>query len=408
MGSALLTSGDRVGAARLTAVDALRGAVMVIMALDHVRDFFHRAALASASPTDLSTTTPLLFMTRWVTHFCAPIFMFTAGLGAYLWWTRGEGRTRSQLSMFLLTRGLLLLVLELTVMRVAYNFDLSFRDPVLLLVLWVLGAGMVVMAALVWLPIPWLAGSSVALIALHNLLDGISASQLGSWAPVWNLLHETGAFPFAGLLVIVGYPLVPWVAVMACGFASGRLLSLAPEARRQRLLWIGSILTVGFVVVRALNVYGDPLPWTGQRSEVYSVLSFLNTTKYPPSLAFLLMTLGPAFVALAWLTRRQPGPANPLVVLGRAPLFFFVLHFCAAHLLALLFAAIRYGADVWRFAFHPLPSMGGPAHLFPPGFGYDLWVVYAVWAMVVVGLYPACRWFATIKEARRSSWLTYL
>jgi len=378
---------------------------MVIMALDHVRDFIHRAAM-SFSPTDLAITTPAVFLTRWVTHFCAPIFMFTAGLGAFFWWR--QGRTRKQLSTFLLTRGLWLVVLELTVMRLASNFDFSQEYPVLLLVLWVLGVCMIGMAALVWLPVRVLAALSIGAILFHNLLDSIRAAEVGSPAGLWNLVHEVGAFRVAGAVVIVGYPLIPWIAVMALGFCFGRLFQLEQPVRRRYLTMIGAAATVGFLVVRALNGYGDPAPWSSQRSPVYTVLSFLNTTKYPPSLLFLLMTLGPGLLALAHFDRPRIRSSHPLVVFGRVPLFYFVLHFYAAHAAAVILALLRYGGAALGFMFQPVPSMGGPADQFPPGFGYDLWVVYLVWAAVVLGLYPLCRWFARVKAAHHDWWLSYL
>ena len=339
----------------------------------------------------------MLFFTRWITHLCAPAFMFTAGLGAFLWWQRGK--TRRQLSMFLVTRGAWLMVLEITVMRLAYDFDFSGSYPLLLLVLWVLGLCMIGLAALIWLPVPVLAGLSLAVIALHNSLDGVDPARFGDAAPLWNLLHQPGAFTLAGMTVIVGYPLIPWIAVMALGFCAGRLFLMERAVRRRRLIAIGAAAVVGFVVVRALDVYGDPAPWTTQPSPVYTVLSFLNTTKYPPSLEFLLMTLGPALLALAWFDRPGLKASSPLVVFGRVPLFYFMLHFCLAHAAAALLAFIRYGSAARTFVFHPVPSMGGPSELFPPRFGYDLWVAYAVWAPIVVALYPVCRWFARIKAS---------
>lgn len=345
-------------------------------------------------------------MTRWVTHVCAPVFMFTAGLGAFLWWK--NNRTLKQLSWFLLTRGLWLVTLELTVMRVAYNFDFSQRDPILLLVLWVLGACMVWMAALVWRPARGLAVSTLALIALHNCLDSVSASRFGVYAGVWNLLHQVGAFRLAGRVVIVGYPLVPWIALMAAGFCVGPVFMKDPSARRRYLLRIGAAATLAFVVIRGLNVYGDPASWSTQSSPIFTALSFLNATKYPPSLAFVLMTLGPALLALAYFDQRTLKPSNPLVVLGRVPLFYFVMHFYVAHAAAALFAWLTYGRASLAFVFHPVPSMGGPQELFPAGFGYDLPVVFGVWALIVAGLYPACRWFAKIKEGRRDWWSAYL
>ncbi len=378
---------------------------MILMALDHVRDFVHRGAMSS-SPTDLATTTPVLFLTRWVTHFCAPAFMFTAGLGAFLWWRRG--RTRRELSTFLLTRGLWLILLELTVMQLAYNFDVSPRYPVFLLVLWVLGLCMIGLAALIWLPIPVLTALSLVVIALHNLLDGVDPSRLGEAAALWSLLHQPGAFSLAGLTFIVGYPLVPWVAVMAVGFCAGELFLAEEDVRRRRLVVYGALITAGFLGLRWLNGYGDPVPWAPQRSPVYTALSFLNTTKYPPSLDFLLMTVGPTLLALAWLDRLGLRATNPVVVFGRVPLFYFGLHFYAAHAVAVILALIQYGRGALEFVFHPLPSIGGSAELFPPGFGYDLWVTYVVWLALILALYPVCRWFAGVKARRRDWWLGYL
>ncbi|MFL5494618.1 MAG: DUF1624 domain-containing protein [Gemmatimonadales bacterium] len=390
---------------RLEPIDALRGAVMILMALDHVRDFVHRGAM-SDSPTNLATTTPALFLTRWVTHLCAPTFMFTAGLGAFLWWRRG--RTRQQLATFLLIRGLWLIVLEVTVMRLAYNFDLSQRYPLLLVVLWALGACMIGLALLLWLPIQVLLVVSLAAIALHNGLDNVNAAQFGSAAAVWNLLHQPGAFALAGTTIIVAYPLVPWIAVMALGFCAGPLFLMERAVRRRRLAVLGAAATLAFVVIRGLNGYGDPVPWGPQPSPSYTVLSFLNTTKYPPSLDFLLMTLGPSLLALAWLDRPGFRPPAPLLVFGRVPLFYFVLHFYAAHAAAVLLAVLTYGRGALAFVFHPVPSMGGPRELFPPRFGWDLWVAYLAWALIVLALYPVCRWFAEIKARRRDWWLSYM
>jgi uncharacterized membrane protein len=208
--------------------------------------------------------------------------------------------------------------------------------------------------------------------------------------------------------VVVGYPLVPWIAVMALGFCLGELFTIEAQARRRALVLIGTAAILAFVVLRALNLYGDPAPWSVQHSGVYTALSFLNTTKYPPSLAFLLMTVGPTLLALAWLDGRDVPPSHPFLAFGRVPLFYFVLHFYAAHALAVLFAAAQYGSVALAFVFHPVPSMGGPRELFPADFGYKLWVAYAVWALVVVALYPLCRWFARIKASRHGWWWRYL
>ncbi len=393
-------------APRLQSIDVLRGSVMVLMALDHVRDFFHSSA-ASFSPTDLSKTTPVLFFTRWITHFCLPVFMFAAGMGAFLWWRRGN-RSRSELSRFLLTRGLWFVLLELTVMQLAYDFNFSSRYLILMLILWIFGACMVLMAALIYLPLRVLAVASVAVIALHNCLDGISASRFGSAGWIWNLIHQPGVVAFAGRQVLVPYTLLPWIAVMAAGFCFGQLFLLESARRRRMMLRIGLLATLAFFVIRAINHYGDPAPWSVQRSALFTVLSFLNCTKYPGSLDFLLMTLGPAILVLALIDGCSLKPSHPLVVFGRVPMFYFVLHFYAIHALAVLMAWARYGRPAFSFMFNPLPSIGGPAKLFPANFGYNLWVVYLVWMVIVVSLYPLCRWFAKVKAERRDWWLSYL
>jgi len=401
---------------RLLSVDALRGGVMIVMALDHVRDFIHRGAM-SQSPTDLTTTTTALFLTRWVTHFCAPVFMLTAGLGAYFYMFRrrpGEGASRdgdgttAQLSRFLVTRGLWLIFLELTLMQLAYNFDVSPGYPIFLLVLWVLGACMIVLAGLIWIPITWLTVLSVATIGLHHLLDGVRAQGFGSLGPIWTLLHQVGAFPFAGRILIAPYTLIPWFAVMTLGYCLGPIFA-RPAVERQRLLMrAGILITIAFLLVRGLNVYGDPARWSWQPSATFTVLSFLNTSKYPPSLSFLLMTLGPSLVVLSYLDRAKFTRSNPLIVFGRVPLFYFVVHFFAAHAAIVVLALATYGTAALGFMFQPVPSMGGSANSFPPDFGYHLWVAYAVWLAIVITLYPLCAWFARVKERNTNWWLSYL
>src|SRR5436305_1692554 len=284
------------------------------------------------------------------------------------------------------------------VILVAYYFHLPFRDPVLLLVLWALGACMIMLAALIYLPVTVLAVLSVAVILLHNSFDSVAGGA------VWTVLHRPGVLRFGGLIFFVAYPLVPWIAVMAAGFCFGRVLLLDPVRRRRIMLTLGVTLTIAFFVIRAVNRYGDPVPWSGPRA----VLSFLNCTKYPPSLDFILMTLGPALLALAWLDGRSLRPGNPLIVFGRTPLFYFVAHFYAAHIVAKGLALVRYGHPALSFLFQPVPSMGGPRQLFPADFGYDLWVVYVVWISIVIAMYPLCRWFGKVKAAHREWWWSYL
>ena len=392
------------GQRRLQAVDALRGAVMILMALDHVRDFISSAAM-SFSPTDLTRTTTSLFLTRWITHFCAPVFAFTAGIGSFLWLRRD--RTTGQLSRFLLTRGLWLMLLELTALRWILFLQIGINNRLIILsVIWMLGLAMVVLAALVHLPARWLAALSIAVIAGHNLFDSVEPSRFGGAAWVWDILHQQAVFRFRGANFLVAYPLVPWIAVMAAGYCLGPVLRWEPARRQRFLVRLGIALSIAFVVIRALNRYGEPVPWAVQHSALFTVLSFLNCTKYPPSLDFLLMTLGPALVAMAWLERVRFSDANPLIVFGRVPLFYFVVNLAVIHVLAILVGFFRYG---WHgFLLLPAPSMGGPAQAFPANYGISLLSVYWMWIAVVVMLYPVCRWYAQLKQRRHDWWLSYL
>jgi uncharacterized membrane protein len=293
-------------------------------------------------------------------------------------------------------------------MQFAYNFNFSSGNLVLLLILWIFGICMLAMAALVHLPVRWLTAFGIAVVVGHNALDRFRAPDFGPGAWAWMLLHQPGILNVASRSALVTYTILPWIGIMALGFCFGEVLLLAPDERRRIMRRIGVALTVAFFVIRTIDHYGDPAPWSAQKSPLFTLLSFLNCTKYPASLDFLLMTMGPALIALAWLDRHPLSASNPISVFGRVPFFFFVLHFYLIHLLAALAAWLRYGADAFAFIFHPLPSMGGPAQLFPRGFGYELWVVYLVWLLVVASLYPFCRWYASIKSRRRDWWLGYL
>jgi uncharacterized membrane protein len=386
---------------RVQALDILRGLVMVIMALDHTRDYVHAAAMAY-QPEDLSRTTAAIFMTRWVTHFCAPVFMLLAGAGAYLR-LRNRG-TRALLSQFLLTRGFWLIALEFTVVRAAFFFDLA-GPPFILLVFWALGMSMIALAALIHLPNRVLLAVSLALIAGHNLLDPLQPGRFGALGWVWQILHVQGLLTTAPP-TIVAYPLLPWIGVMAAGFCFGRVYTLDPERRRQMLWRLGVMLTAAFVVLRAINVYGDPRPWRQQDSQLFTVLSFLNTTKYPPSLLFLLMTLGPAMVFLAVVDRVRVRDRHPLVVFGRVPLLYFVLHIPLVHAFAIGLTWLRYGNA--PFLWLAPPTLGTPREAFPPDYGWDLWVAYAVTAAAVLVMYPNCLSFARLKAKGGSRWLSYM
>lgn len=389
-------------ARRVESVDVVRGLAMIAMALDHTRDFFG----VPGDPTNLATASAAFFFTRWVTHFCAPTFFLLTGVGARL--SRGR-RSVGELSRFLLTRGAGLIVFELLVMRCfAYQFNVDFRVT-MLLVLWALGWSMIALAAFVHLPVKWIVVFGALLVVGHNALDGFRAT-----GPLWTILHGPGfVVNTEQYVVFAAYPLVPWIGVTALGYALGDLWSAAPE-RRRTWLWRGGLACVAaFIVLRGLNIYGNPSPWTTQVSPLYTVLAFLNTTKYPPSLLFLLMTLGPVALLLATLERHSsmqnhaPGRAwwRPLLTFGRVPLFYYAVHFFLLHLLAVIVCALRYGSVHWMFE---SPDLSRYPFTPPPGWGYSLPVVYVTWIIIVVAMYPLCVRYGQLKAARRGGWTSYL
>jgi uncharacterized membrane protein len=389
---------------RLESIDIVRGAIMVLMALDHARDFFHHDALLF-EPTDLNQTNAALFFTRWVTHFCAPVFFFLAGTGAFL--SCGRGKSKNDLARFLASRGLWLVFLELTVVWClgwAFNFDYHMRG---LLVIWALGWSMIVLAALIYLPRWAITLFAVLMIAGHNLLDPIDPDAFGALAWVWKILHVPGELhPFPGATLAIAYPLVPWVGVMAAGYVFGAWFKLERRPRRKRIFWMGVALTAAFVIVRGLNVYGDPTPWNTRQSALFTFFSFINCEKYPPSLLYLLMTLGPVFVLLALLDRDLSPIIRPLIVFGRVPLFFYLVHLPLIHGIAVGLSYLKYGRADWLFLGPAgIPRFGAA---YPRDYGYGLLAVYLIWIAVVVLLYPLCRWFARVKQERRDGWLSYL
>ena len=383
------------GRARLESVDLLRGVIMILMAIDHTRDFF---GIPGQNPTNLATATAGLFLTRWVTHFCAPVFFLLTGTGAFLSLRR---RTPAELSWFLATRGLWLIVAEVVLLRcLAYQFNFDFRVT-MLLVLWALGWAMITLALLVRFP-AWVATAfGIVLIAGHNLLDAVKSAH-----PLWAILHQPGfVLNTPEHVVFAAYPLIPWVGVTAVGYGLGQIYRWDAERRRRFLLRLGLALTAGFVVIRGLNVYGDPSPWAAQHSSLFTVLSFLNVTKYPPSLSFLLMTLGPALLVLYAVDRRVPALLRPAVVIGKVPMFYYMLHFALIHLLAVITCWVGWGSPHWMFE---SPDLGHYPFTPPPGWGWQLPVVYLAWALVVLLMYPICRWFAGVKARRTDAWLSYL
>jgi len=385
---------------RIESVDIVRGVIMILMALDHTRDYFGDAA---ASPTNLATASAALFMTRWITHLCAPVFFLLTGTGASLARRR---RSTSELSRFLFTRGLWLIFLELVVYRcliLQFNFDYQVT---VLTVLWALGWAMIVLSALVYLPVKVVAAIGTVIIVLHNLLDSVNAQALGSFAPVWTVLHGPGVvFTDGHHMLFAAYPLVPWVGVTAVGYGLGELYRWDGARRRAFLLRAGVVLTAAFVVLRAVNVYGDPSRWAVQSTPLFTLLSFVNTTKYPPSLLFLLMTLGPALLFLRAVDERTPAWLQPALIIGKVPMFYFLLHFLLIHILTVLGALLRYGDAHWMFE---SPTLDHFPITQPPGWPLPLPAVWLIWISVPVMLYPLCRWFAGVRQRRTDWWLSYL
>ena len=372
---------------------------MVLMAIDHTRDFVNAEAMAFR-PEDLTQTTPLIFMTRWITHFCAPVFIFTAGMGA--WFRLERDQSPAALSRFLWTRGLWLLVLEVTAVRFAFFFNIT-SSPIFLLVFWSIGVSMIALGVMARLPFWATFSISAAMVLFHNLLDGVRVS--GSLAWLWRIIHQQGPLVLDPL-VVVGYPLVPWIGVIGLGFCAGRLYRLPEDQRRRVLLSLGLGLTLAFVALRTWNIYGDPRHWHPQPQPVFSLFSFLNATKYPVSLQFLLMTIGPALVFLSLTDRARPGARNPLVVFGRTPLFYFIVHLVVIHLAAVAMTWFRYGAA--PFLWTVPPTVGTPRDVFPPDYGWSLGVTYLVTAAVVAVMYVLCLWFMRLKSRRQSWWTSYL
>jgi uncharacterized membrane protein len=380
---------------RLESIDVVRGVIMIIMALDHTRDFF---GIPGQNPTNLASATAALFLTRWITFVCAPVFFLLTGTGAYLSLRR---RSAGELSRFLLTRGLWLIVLELSLVRCfAYQFNVDYRVT-MLLVLWALGWAMITLSMLVRLPAFVVTALGVLLIAGHNVFDSVNVAS-----PVWSILHSPGfVLNTPERVVFVAYPLIPWIGVTAAGYGLGHVYGWDTDRRRAFLLRLGLALSLAFVVIRGFNAYGDAARWAGQRTSLFTVLSFLNTTKYPPSLLFLLMTLGPAMVLLWSVDRGTPRVLRPALVIGKVPLFYYVLHFALIHLLAVVTCYARYGSAHWMFE---SPDLAHYPFSPPPGWGFSLPIVYVAWVFVVVAMYPLCRWFAAVKQRRSEPWLSYL
>ena len=395
---------------RLDAVDFVRGLVMVIMLLDHTRDYVHGAAL-QFDPLDLTHTTLGIYFTRWITHLCAPIFVFLSG--ASLQFQLQRGKPKSELSTFLLTRGLWLMLCEFTLVRSLVFFNLDYRFLGMAQVIWVIGLSMVCMAALIHLPLRALGVFGVAMILGHNGLDRIQFAPWqgpgtpgpGLWGSVWAVLHQQALLPMGpDHYLLLAYPLIPWVGVMAAGCAFGAIYGWEAQRRRGFLLRLGAGMILGFILLRSLNLYGDLHPWSPQATPLFTFLSFMKVEKYPPSLDYLLVTLGPGILALAWAEGRDFGTlGRASITFGRVPMFFYLLQWPTAHGLAIL-ASLLAGKP-FDHLFLNLPELFTKAK---PGAGFGLPMVYALWILGVLLLFPLCRWFAGVKARRRDWWLSYL
>jgi uncharacterized membrane protein len=380
---------------RLESVDLLRGAVMVIMALDHVRDYLGYPGM---NPVNLDVTTLPLFFTRWITHICAPVFFLLTGTGAYLSLDR---KSKRELSWFLFTRGCWLIFVELVPLRcLGFQFNFDFHVT-MVFILCALGCSMIALSGLVFLPDWMVITIGAGMILTHNLLDNIQST-----IRIFILLHQPGfLLNTPQHQVFLVYPIIPWIGVTAAGYGLGSIYRWPSERRRAFLLRLGVLLTIAFPTLRWINRYGDPSRWSVQKSAASTVLSFLNTTKYPPSLLFLLMTLGPALIFLGIVDRGTPHLMRPVLVFGRVPMFYYVLHIPLIHLIAIALCFARYGHIYWMFQ---SPTLAQFPVRFPPGWGFSLPAIYLVWALVVIALYPLCLWYSRLKQRRSDAWLSYL
>ncbi len=418
-----------VNRSRLDNIDLLRGLIMVIMALDHTRGYFSNAGVIN--PVDLDKTNAFLFLTRWITHYCAPNFVFLAGTGAYLAGSRGM--SRPALSWFLFSRGLWLVILDLTLVHFGWDFTFDFRHPYQGQLIWFINGGiiwnigfdMVILSVLCFLPTSAVAALGVAIVAFHNLFDNISvahvhnlfentlAADVGWLGSIWGFSHSGEPWkPFPDVSFQSPYGLLPCLGIMCCGYGLGALMTLPREIRRPQLIALGVTLILLFIGLRYSNLYGDKLsqvanvpgPWsyrnvpgTDQFSWTYTILSFLNCQKYPASLLYTLMTVGPGVLFLGLLDTEAGPLGRFFIIFGRVPLFYYLLHIPLIHGLAELWSIYRYGKENWQMNVHP------------EGWGFDLPIVYAIWIGVILILYPLCYVFAGVKSRHRNvAWLSYL
>ena len=399
------------GRTRITSIDTLRGIIMVIMALDHVRDFFHRVVVEGGSelatgPTDLNTTTPVLFFTRWITHFCAPIFVFLAGTSIYLMALR---KTKKELSRFLITRGIWLVFVEIAIITLAWTFN-PFYNVIILQVVWAIGISFILLGLLLYLPFKAILIIGLIIVFGHNLLDyeSINESLKGSF--IANLLYFSNFSTYhigENHFFFIVYAFVPWTGVMLLGYCFGKLYSPGFDAsRRKKIFWqMGGGLLLLFIILRFINIYGDPVPWSVQpRGDIFTFLSFINFNKYPPSLDFLCVTIGGGLLVLALLEGVRNKVTDFFRIYGRVPMFYYILHFFLIHLLVVVFFYVQ------GYPNSQIVTPNNPFLFRPSDFGFNLWGVYAVWIFVVLALFPLCKKYDRYKtiNSNRKWWLSYL
>lgn len=392
----------QVKSTRIESIDILRGLVMVIMALDHARDYFHFGSFYG-NPTDLETTTPFLFFTRFITHYCAPVFVFLAGTSAFLY---GSNKTKPQLFKFLFTRGLWLIFLEIVLNNVIWFTDITY-SLLVLQVIWAIGLSMVVLSFLIYLPKKVILGIGILLIAGHNLLDNVVMQGSSFKSIIWYILHQDMFLALdSSRMVVFHYPIIPWIGVMALGYVFGSLYikDFDVNIRKKWLLRLGLGAIALFFIIRGLNIYGDLSPWAIQDTSTKTILSFFNITKYPPSLVFILITLGPAILFLYWVEKIKNKITDFFLVFGRVPLLYYFAHVFVLHLFAII-GILIFGGDWQEMILNGQRFMSGNLATY----GYSLFVVYVVWISVILLLYPICKKYMIYKANNKDKWwLSYL
>ncbi len=388
------------GRSRIHSIDLLRGLVMIIMALDHTRDFFHIAAFTE-DPLNPETTTPMLFFTRWITHFCAPVFVFLSGASIYLQSLR---KTKKELSLFVIKRGLWLVIVEIIVVNFAFSFDIYF-NAVALTTIWSIAISMIILGLFIWLPFPLILVSGLVIVFGHNLLDLYEKGR--EQFPIWySMLHRVGFYPLTGkFTLMVLYPFLSWAGLMMLGYCFGKLIFRYEGAQRKKvLLWLGLAVTALFIILRIADVYGDPDVINGTDKPLDSVYTFLEVAKYPPSLLFMCMTIGPAIIFLAFFDQAKGAVSRVISVYGRVAFFYYILHFTVIHIISSICFLLR-GHTVSEGIY----PKGEFPNFLKAGEGYNLFIVYLFWIGIVTLLYPLCKWYDGYKTRHKEKWwLSYL